>query len=151
MTKVVQEIQYVLAPAIMVSSAALFLLGFQAKFSSLAGRFRTLNQERRTLAAKASRTEEENERLRNLSAQVDHLYRRATFVKSAILLTYGSIVCFVITSILLFVSVHTTLHFFRLTMFLFLTGLALILSTAIIMMVEITLAFKVVTLEKASR
>jgi hypothetical protein len=36
---IVLEIQNVLAPAVMISSSALLLMGFQAKFSNLANRF----------------------------------------------------------------------------------------------------------------
>ncbi len=148
--EIVQEIQYVLAPAIMVSSAALLLLGFQNKFATLASRFRALNQERRALAVKNFRTKEENERFDNLVTQVNHLHERATCVKNAILLTYLSIVCFVLTSVLLFVSIHANLQFFQFIITLFLVGLVLILATSLIMIKEISIAFKVVTLEKKS-
>lgn len=148
--KIVQEIQYVLAPAIMVSSASLLLLGFQNKFATLASRFRTLNQERRALAAKNSRTKEENERFDNLITQVNHLHERATCVKNAILMTYLSIIAFVLTSILLFISVHTGLQLFQFTILLFLAGLILILITSVVMIQEISIAFKIVTLEKKS-
>ena len=47
--KIVEEIHLVLAPAVMISSSALLLLGFQTKFSNLASRFRTLNYELREL------------------------------------------------------------------------------------------------------
>ena len=56
-TEIVQEIQYVLSPAVMVSSSALLLLGLQNKFSSLANRFRALNQEKRVLLQRAARDE----------------------------------------------------------------------------------------------
>jgi len=148
--KILQEIQYMVAPAIMVSSAALLLLGFQNKFSTLANRFRALNQERRFLSLKNSKTKEEAERLANLSEQVHHLHERATCVKNAILLVYAAIACFVSTSICVFISVHTVFQLFYAVILLFLLGFILILISSFIMIKEILLAFKIVTLEKKS-
>ena len=145
--KIVQEIQYVLAPAIMISSASLLLLGFQNKFSSLTNRFRILNQEKRSLEAKPSRSESEEKRFANLKEQVDGLMQRATHVKNAIILTYGAIVSFIATSVLLFLNIYTPLHSIALTIACFLIGLLLIFASSALMMIEVALAFKIVSLE----
>lgn len=145
---VVKEIQYVIAPAVMVSSSALLLLGFQNKFSNLASRFRALNQERRLLDRKADKEEIERTRLKSLTEQVKQLMRRASHVKNAIFSTYFAIVCFVGTSILLFVNAHTSNHFHELLIAVFLLGFMSLIVTCVLMMMETDLFFKVITVEE---
>ncbi|MBI4971816.1 MAG: DUF2721 domain-containing protein [Candidatus Omnitrophica bacterium] len=149
-SKAIQEIQYVLAPAIMVSSAALLMLGFQNKFSNLASRFRLLNQEKRQLSHKPNRTEQEQVRLGNLEDQVGHLFRRAAKVKNAILLTYGAIACFMGASILISLNIHSAWQLYYAIVTAFLTGLFFIFTASIIMISETRLFFHVIHLEKKS-
>lgn len=146
----VQEIQYALAPAILISSSALLLLGFQNKFSALVNRFRALNQERRVILRNPKCSDQENKRLLNLTEQVDHLMLRATHVKNAILLTYAAIVSFVGTSIFIFAGIYTKASFLSLAVVVFAIGLILIFVTSILMMIEIGLAFHIVTIERKS-
>ena len=147
LSKIVQEIQCVLAPAVMISSSALLLLGFQNKFSNLANRFRSLNYERRALSQKPDRSNIESERLGNLKEQLDHLIQRATHVKNAILLTYIAIMCFVVTSIFLFLYIYTRFQSLHLTIAFFLIGVLLVFVVSVFMMIEVALSFKVLDLE----
>lgn len=147
---VVGEIQLVLAPAVMISSSALLLLGFQTKFSNLANRFRALNHEKRELAKKERREGREEERYLNLSMQVEQLLRRATQVKNAILLAYAAISFFLVTSVLIFVNIRSEVSLSFWIVFAFLAGLILELIASIVMMVEVNLAFKVVRLESTN-
>lgn len=148
--KITQDIQYVLAPAVMISSCSLLLLGFQNKFSSLASRFRVLNAEKRSLLLRQSRDEVENQRLENLKKQADHLVKRATHVKNVILMTYLAIVCFLSTSLLIYLHVYGSSQLFPWIIASFLAGLLLVFSCAILMMIEVALAFKVISLESKS-
>ena len=147
---VVKEIQYVVAPAVMTSGSALLLLGFQNKFSSLANRFRSLNQERRELAKKTALQDWESERLKNLSQQVEHLLARATHVKNAILMTYGAIALFLLTSVLIFFNARGAYSISPYVVAVFLAGLLLELVASLVMMREVALAFKIVHLESGS-
>jgi hypothetical protein len=144
---IVREIQYVVAPAVMISSAALLLLGFQTKFSNLAGRFRALNHERRELLKKHRRDATEEERYGSLGHQVAHLLARATHVKNAILLTYVSIALFLLTSVFIFFKAHGELDLSFWVLACFLSGLVLELVASVIMMVEVALAFRIVQME----
>ena len=92
LSRIIQNIQYILAPAIMISSASLLLLGFQNKFSALFNRFRSLNEEKRHLKKKISRDSIEMERLDNLERQLKGLSFRASCVKNAILSAYSAII-----------------------------------------------------------
>jgi hypothetical protein len=146
----VQTIHYVVAPAVMVSSAALLLLGLQAKFSNLANRFRGLHQERRSLSLKAARDAAEEERLRSVREQVEFLLRRAAYVKRAILLAYAAIACFVGTSVLIFFSVFAAGAWGRGAIAAFVCGLACVLASAVVMIGETRLLYKALTLERSS-
>ena len=149
-SKVVQEIQYVLAPAVMVSSSALLLLGFQNKFSNLASRFRVLNHEKRALSQKTQKEASEEDRLINLTAQIQRLMRRAAYVKNAIVLTYCAIICFTGTSILIFSNIYASFQLVDCTVAIFLMGLVMIFASAILMILETTLFYQVISLEKES-
>ena len=147
-TEVVQQIQYMVAPAVMVSSSALLLLAFHNKFSNLASRFRVLNQEKRVLSQKQQRAAVEEARLSSLTMQVDHLMKRASYVKNAILCTYGAIICFVSTSILIFCGSYSSIQIkFWSTMIFFLGFLALITTSALLIL-ETRLFYRVMVLEK---
>ncbi len=144
----IQNIQAVLAPAVMVSSAALLLLGWHTKFSNLATRFRALHHERRLLAGKADRTDADNDRLRSVRLQLDHLLRRAACVKRAILLADAAIICFMASSALIFFSVYTAAAIGHGAMLVFVAGLACVVASAVVMMVETRLFFTVLMLER---
>lgn len=147
-SKIVQEIQYLVAPAVMVSSSALLLLGFQNKFSALANRFRVLNHEKRVLEQKKERDGAENLRLQNLSDQVEHLMRRAGFVKNAILSTYLAIVAFVTTSVLIFVNFYASFNIRPVIVGVFLAGFVSLIASSVCIIAETKLFYKVMLIEK---
>jgi len=146
----VQVIQTTLAPAVMISSSALLLLGFQNKFSALFDRFRTLNEEKRDLKKKPRRDDFEEERLHNLEEQLTRLMRRATHVKNAILSTYLAMISFLATSFFLFWSTYARYNFNYITLTFFGAGLILIVSAAISIIVEVTISYHILTIEKKS-
>lgn len=149
-TKIVQEIQYVLAPAVMVSSSALLLLGYQNKFSNLASRFRALNHEKRLLVRKDQKDETEKERLLSVEQQIDHLMARARHVKNAIVMAYGAIICFAVTSVLIFLNVYAYFQLYQAIIVVFLAGLFLTLAGAACLIAETRLFYKVIALERKS-
>ncbi len=150
MSRIIQLIQQVLAPVVMVSSTALLLLGLQNKFSNLASRFRVLNHEKRLLLAKTSRETLEENRFHNLVAQVDHLMKRARYVKNAIVLSYLGIVFFTGTSVLIFLSAFASFMPQLLTIGIFMMGLLCIFIASILMILEVNLFHKIISLESES-
>lgn len=146
--KIIQEIQYVIAPAVMVSSSALLLLGFHNKFSNLANRFRALNHEKRLLSQKTAKDGAETARLHNLSEQVEQLMKRAVYVKNAILFVYFGIVCFAGTSFLIFLNVYLPFQLYHLTISVFLAGFVFLLASSVQMILETSLFYKIISLEK---
>ena len=150
MTPLIQGIQYALAPAVVVSSAALLLLGLQAKFSNLASRFRVLQHERRTLALQAGGDSSQTQRLGNVQAQLEQLMRRAACVKRAIMLAYAAIVCCMGSSVLIFLNVYAAFQLGHAVIGLFMLGLACVLAGALVMVEETRLFYRVLLLEQDS-
>ena len=146
--EIVQKIQYMIAPAVMVSSSALLLLGFHNKFSNLANRFRVLNQEKRLLSQKAPKEGPEAARLSSLVEQVDQLMKRASYVKNAILFTYIAIICFVSTSILIFLNVYVSFELKYGIAAMILAGFLALVVTSVFMILETLLFYRVIALEK---
>ena len=148
--RTVQQIQYVLGPAVMVSSGGLFLLGFQNKYSNLTNRFRALNQERRQLSKKLDISTAERERLISVDGQLETLFVRIRYVKSAILLVYAAVLCFVGTSVLIFVNVYAASTLSRIVLVPFALGLLCLVPACILMLLETRLSYRIMVLEKSS-
>lgn len=150
LSKVIQQIQYILAPAVMVSASALLMLGFNNKFSNLASRFRVLNQEQQVLTQKAARSKEEQGRLSNLEEQVASLFRRSNHLRNAIYLTYASILCFTGTSILILIDTYYGIELHGAIIGVFALGLLGLFIMTIVMLLETCLFHRVLKLESRS-
>ena len=111
---VIQAIQLILAPAVMISACGLLMLGINSKFSAVLGRIRLLNEEKRKLrAASADRklTFEETQRVESISRQLGRLLRRAQYVRNSLMSYILAVALFVVTSLLIgcdffFVRIH---------------------------------------------
>lgn len=143
-----QIIQYSLTPAVMISSAALFLLGLQNRFSSLFARFRALNQERRSLSRLAERHHDEDERLKNILVQLDQLMQRVRRIKDAITSCYLAVLCFIGTSLCLFLSRYSSLRVGAVAVVTFLAGVLFIFAACLFLIFEVRLAFRILQIER---
>lgn len=148
-SETIKAIQYVVAPAVMVSSSALLLLGFQTKFSNLASRFRLLNNEKRLLVQKTVLAAFEEDRLQNLERQLEQLMRRAFFIRNAILAAYSGIVGFSVSSVLIFADLYLAGSFHPWIVGVFMLGFACVLAACVFMIVETQVFYRVMRLEDA--
>jgi pilus assembly protein TadC len=101
---VIQAIQLMLAPAVMINGCGLLLLGISNKFSAVVNRVRLLNEERRKLFSRAGAPDfgtQENQRLESIARQLDRLLRRALMVRNSLLCYTISVALFVLTSLLI--------------------------------------------------
>ena len=101
---IVEVIQLMLAPGIMISACGLLLLGMNNKYSLVVNRIRLLNEERRKLFTRAGERDfnyEENVRLESISLQLKRLSYRVKIVRNAVLCYSGAVALFVITSLLI--------------------------------------------------
>ena len=73
---IVQLIQGMLAPGLMISACGLLLLGMNNKYSLVVNRIRLLNEEKRKIFHQESIDESESSRLSNIELQISHLIER---------------------------------------------------------------------------
>jgi len=101
---IVEIIQLMLAPGIMISACGLLILGINNKYSLVVNRIRLLNEERRRILAKLgdkSVNLEENVRLESISQQITALRFRVKLVRNTVLCYTIAVALFVITSLLI--------------------------------------------------
>ena len=101
---VIQAIQLMLAPAVMINGCGLLMLGISNKFSSVVNRVRLLNEEKRKLFARASDPNfgsQETQRLESIARQLERLLRRAWLVRNSLLCYTIGVALFVLTSLLI--------------------------------------------------
>ncbi|MDP3147912.1 MAG: DUF2721 domain-containing protein [Ignavibacteria bacterium] len=98
---VVEVIQAMLAPGLMISACGLLLLSMNNKYSLVVNRIRLLGEERRRFSIKASEREflyQEEVRLKSISIQLDKLKYRVKMVRNAVFSYSLAVALFVITS-----------------------------------------------------
>ena len=103
-SSIVQIIQLMLAPGLMISACGLLLLAMNNKYSLVVNRIRLLNEERRRFLIKTGGKDpsyEENVRLESISKQISALLVRVKLVRNAVLSYTIAIAFFVLTSLLI--------------------------------------------------
>ena len=101
---IVEVIQAMLAPGLMISACGLLLLGMNNKYSLVVNRIRLLNEEKRKFAAKAIENEfkfNEEVRLKSITMQLDKLAYRVRLVRNAVFSYSIAVGLFVITSLVI--------------------------------------------------
>jgi len=102
-TSIVEIIQLMLAPGIMISACGLLLLGMNNKYSLVVNRIRLLNEERRKAIRKTTEDKDfnyqETQRLESISMQISSLVFRVKLVRNAVLCYTTAVALFVLTSL----------------------------------------------------
>ncbi len=140
----VQFISGLLAPAIMISSCGLILLGLQNKYSNIIDRIRSLNEEKRRLEMMDSLDRFQERRMRSLTAQIDRLLVRAKLDRNGILSLYLAIISFILTSLAIAPAYFGYFGLVTLSIILFVTGIGLVLTGIIYVALEVSNSYKVV-------
>ena len=99
---IVEIIQLMLAPGLMISACGLLLLGMNNKYSLVVNRIRLLNDERRKILHKMDDKNfnyHENVRLASILKQIDALVFRVMLVRNAVLSYTIAVALFVLTSL----------------------------------------------------
>jgi len=121
---VIQIIQLMLAPAVMINACGLLLLGINNKYSLVVNRIRLLNEEKRKLYLRAGEkplTNYDNVRLESIAKQIGNLVYRVKLVRNAVLCYTTGVALFVFTSLLIGLSSFLTfakINYFIITSFL---------------------------------
>ena len=103
-SSIVQIIQLMLAPGLMISACGLLLLGMNNKYSLIVNRIRLLNEERRKALHKLDDKEfsfQENIRFESITKQLERLTYRVGLVRNAVLSYTIAVALFVLTSLLI--------------------------------------------------
>ncbi len=148
---IVEIIQLMLAPGIMISACGLLLLGMNNKYSLVVNRIRLLNEERRKAVQKTDDNDfkyHENLRLESVSMQITKLVFRVKLVRNAVLFYTVAVALFVLTSIsigLSFLFDLTKLN--SLITILFLLGMLCVLCGVIYASYETYKGYEIVNFE----
>ena len=150
-TSIVEIIQLMLAPGIMISACGLLLLGMNNKYSLVVNRIRLLNEERRKTVIKSDDKDfnyHENQRLESISLQITKLVYRVKLVRNAVLAYTTAVALFVLTSLLIgfgFLFDFTKLNSFITV--LFLMGMISVLCGVIFAAYETYKGYEIVNFE----
>lgn len=101
---IIQAIQLIIAPAVMINACGLLLLGISNRYTVILTRVRTLNEEKRRIVSRLADREagpEETVRLESIARQIDRLLVRARYARNAVLSYLGGVGLFVLTSLLI--------------------------------------------------
>jgi len=148
---VIEAIQLILAPAVMINACGLLILGINTKFSNVMNRIRLLNEERRRLSLRMSEKNsgyEETQRLESVVRQIRQLLKRGLYVRNSLLSYIGAVAFFVLTSLLIGID-----YFFPgidlqiLLVVMFLTGMVGVVGGIVFMGLDTKMGYDIVRFE----
>jgi hypothetical protein len=151
---IVNIIQTMLAPAIMISACGLLLLALNNKYSSVNNRIRCLNEENRKINKLINLNQTDDidyERTENIKKQIELLLIRVKYVRNSVLFYSIAVGFFVIDSLLIglpfFIKSMNT-EIFSLTCFII--GMILVLTGVIFSASETWIGFKIIKIETSN-
>lgn len=146
---VVQTIQLVIAPTVMISSCTLIQNAILTRYSGIGDRLRTLVRERLDLLEKYDVSEVVySDALHLLDQQLLLLSRRYMLVQNTALLLYGAIVCFLLTMLTIAIARGLqTAIFSYIAFFLFLLGTLTLLVSVFFAALEVRISHEAVRSE----
>lgn len=133
-----QLIQAMVAPAVMISACGLLLLGLTNKLGRIIDRIRDLNTEDR-----AHDSAEDPLRRQSIRNQIDQLVRREVLLRSSCGLLFLGVTAFVITSLCVFLS-HFADFFEYLMLIFFLLGTLAVVIAGLLAYWEMHISHQVV-------
>lgn len=158
-----EAIQAILAPAVMISATALFLLGLNARYVAVLAKIRDLSAEKRKLTealtlclakpadqslAEGSRCAIEQSRVLNVSQQLTTLLQATWCIKNSIMCHILAAIFFVLTScsialdFLLGIALNSAV-----SLYLFMAGILLLLSGITFLGIDIFISYPVIMIE----
>ena len=150
LNSIIQVIQLMLAPGIMISACGLLLLGMNNKYSLVVNRVRLLNEERRRVLAKAGDREfsyEENVRLESISLQIEKLTFRVKLVRNAVLSYTIAVALFVLTSLFIAIQYFAEVNINVFIIIIFLFGMLSVLAGVLYAAYETKEGYSIIQLE----
>jgi len=145
---IVQLIQGMLAPALMISACGLLLLGMNNKYSLVVNRIRLLNEEKRKIFHQEKIDANDSNRLNNIELQISHLIGRISLVRNAVFSYSLAVALFIVSSVLIGVTINKqTPGFDWLIVAFFYAGMFAVFVGIIFAAVEVWKGYRIVKIE----
>ena len=147
-TSIVNLIQGMLAPGLMISACGLLLLGMNNKYSLVVNRIRLLNEEKRKLFHLDSVDENDSSRLSNIELQISHLIERISLVRNAVFSYSIAVALFIVSSVLIGITISkNTPAFDWLIVAFFFAGMLAVFVGIIFAAIEVWKGYRIVKIE----
>jgi hypothetical protein len=147
-TSIVQLIQGMLAPGLMISACGLLLLGMNNKYSLVVNRIRLLNEEKRKIFHQETVDENDSSRLSNIELQISHLIGRISLVRNAVFSYSLAVALFIVSSVLIGITIKkSTPGFDWLIVAFFYAGMFAVFIGIIFAAVEVWKGYRIVKIE----
>jgi hypothetical protein len=147
-TPIVQLIQGMLAPGLMISACGLLLLGMNNKYSLVVNRIRLLNEEKRKIFHLEKVDTMESSRLSNLELQLSHLIKRISLVRNAVFSYSMAVALFIVSSVLIGITINqTTPTFDWLIVAFFYAGMFAVFVGIVFAAIEVWKGYRIVKIE----
>lgn len=147
-TPIVQLIQGMLAPGLMISACGLLLLGMNNKYSLVVNRIRLLNEEKRKVFHQKSIDENDSNRLSNIELQISHLIGRISLVRNAVFSYSLAVALFIVSSVLIGVTINKNSSAFDwLIVAFFYAGMFAVFLGVVFAAIEVWKGYRIVKIE----
>ena len=157
---IIRTISLILAPAVMISSCAIFLNGIITRYESVGTRMRTMHHERLELLQELGHTTSSgalsdgfsNHRIHEIEVQLPRLLQRHKQLRNAVLAENAAIAFFVTSMFIIALAALTNLTpIATAALLIFLTGTGVLLVGVIITTLELSRSQREVTYENSRR
>jgi hypothetical protein len=145
---IVQLIQGMLAPGLMISACGLLLLGMNNKYSLVVNRIRLLNEEKRKIFHQQKIDENDSSRLSNIELQISHLIGRISLVRNAVFGYSLAVALFIVSSVLIGLTIrNNTPGFDWLIVAFFYAGMFAVFVGIVFAAIEVWKGYRIVKIE----
>lgn len=145
---IVQLIQGMLAPGLMISACGLLLLGMNNKYGLVVNRIRLLNEEKRKIVHQETIDEIDSNRQSNIELQISHLIGRISLVRYAVFSYSLAVALFIVSSVLIGVTINKqTPGFDWLIVAFFYAGMLAVFVGVIFAAIEVWKGYRIVKIE----
>lgn len=145
---IVQLIQGMLAPGLMISACGLLLLGMNNKYSLVVNRIRLLNEEKRKVFHQDKIDENDSNRLSNIELQISHLIERISLVRNAVFSYSMAVALFIVSSVLIGLTINSRPSAFDwLIVAFFYAGMLAVFVGIVFAAIEVWKGYRIVKIE----
>lgn len=147
---IVELIEAMLAPGLMISACGLLLLGMNNKYSLVVSRLRTLDEEKRTLLNQKEQEDlspDKNKRLNSIIKQLEKFEYRIKLVKNAVVSYSIAVGFFILASLFIGAQLAIKSDLSMLPLIFFLAGMLSVLFGIIFAAREVMKGYEIVEIE----